>query len=219
MSDIDKAKVEEALAKLAPANANHWTADGKPKVETVKMFSGGQAVDRAYLDANYPDVSVTNPFVVDADENSQAEQKAETVETVQEAPEVAAKTGDVPAPLAEDEDGEDEECEQSIAVIGPRLANVAALLEEIAAKLDSQEEIDLFIHGIHGFQAKLIALLKSVESRSGRTAADSTKPANQAELLAAMHASHAKSAPKRVEKVIEEPRFMVDKAKTKAPLR
>lgn len=226
MSDIDKVKVEEALAKLAPANANHWTADGKPKVETVKMFSGGQAVDRAYLDANYPDVCVTNPFGVKGDENTQVEPKAEVVPVVPETPAVAAATIDVPASVEETASVEsglvEDEDQKKVMVVGVGIAfglPFIERLEEAAGLLETQEDIDHFIHGVHSVQARLVALLKTVERRSARTAGDSTKPVSQAELLAAMHASHAKSAPKRVEKVVEEPRFMVDKAKTKAPLR
>lgn len=227
MSDIDKAKVEEALAKLAVENPNHWTADGKPKVETVKMFSGGQAVDRAYLDANYPTVSVSSPFGVKADENTQVEQKTEAVAPVSETPSVVAETVDVPAPAAtvETEKAAPAAAESATTLkmtqfIGLDVCREDYLeaLENALEDLEDQEDIDAYIHRIHGVQQRLVAALKAAEARSARTAGDGAKPPSQAELLAAMHASHA-TIGKRVTVTVEEPRFMVDKAKMKPKLR
>ena len=43
--------VEEALARLDPANDEHWTADGMPKVETVSALMGQAASRRQITDA------------------------------------------------------------------------------------------------------------------------------------------------------------------------
>ncbi len=39
-------KITAALAKLDPANDNHWTADGAPRIEAVRMISGDQTISR-----------------------------------------------------------------------------------------------------------------------------------------------------------------------------
>lgn len=39
-------KILEALNKLDPQNDNHWTADGQPRLDTLKMFAGEQALTR-----------------------------------------------------------------------------------------------------------------------------------------------------------------------------
>ena len=44
----------DALDKLDPANDNHWTADGLPKVETVRLFAGSQSIGREEITAANP---------------------------------------------------------------------------------------------------------------------------------------------------------------------
>lgn len=39
-------KLLEALGKLDPTNDNHWTAEGLPRLETVRMLAGDQTVSR-----------------------------------------------------------------------------------------------------------------------------------------------------------------------------
>jgi hypothetical protein len=39
-------KTKEALAKLDPENDNHWTTDGSPRMETVRMLAGNPALTR-----------------------------------------------------------------------------------------------------------------------------------------------------------------------------
>lgn len=42
-------QIKEALAKLDVNNDNHWTADGLPKVDTVKLLAKDQSLDRAAI--------------------------------------------------------------------------------------------------------------------------------------------------------------------------
>ena len=50
-------KILEALGKLDPANENHWTADGLPRIETVRMLAGDQSITREQITAEAPDFS------------------------------------------------------------------------------------------------------------------------------------------------------------------
>lgn len=47
-------KIKEALQKLDVANENHWTADGLPRLETVKFNAGGVSVTREDLERDFP---------------------------------------------------------------------------------------------------------------------------------------------------------------------
>lgn len=46
-------KIKAALQKLDVSNENHWTQDGLAKLETVKLFNGGEAVSREDLDKEF----------------------------------------------------------------------------------------------------------------------------------------------------------------------
>lgn len=42
-------KIIDALDKLDSNNPNHWTADGHPKLETVRLFAGDNAITRQMI--------------------------------------------------------------------------------------------------------------------------------------------------------------------------
>lgn len=46
-----------ALRQLDPSNDNHWTAEGSPRLDTVKLLAGGAAVSRDQLAAAAPGYS------------------------------------------------------------------------------------------------------------------------------------------------------------------
>lgn len=50
MSDL----IRDALKKLDPSNANHWTGDKLPRLETVKLMAGDQSVTREQVDTAAP---------------------------------------------------------------------------------------------------------------------------------------------------------------------
>lgn len=50
-------KVAEALRKLDVNNDNHWTADGLPRIDTVRMIAGNQALTREMITAEMPEFS------------------------------------------------------------------------------------------------------------------------------------------------------------------
>lgn len=54
------AKIIEALQKLDTANDNHWTADGLPRIDTVKMLASDQTLTRDVITAAAPNFSRSN---------------------------------------------------------------------------------------------------------------------------------------------------------------
>lgn len=50
-------KITEALSKLDPNNDNHWTSDGLPRIDTVKMLAGNPALTREMITAEVPNFS------------------------------------------------------------------------------------------------------------------------------------------------------------------
>jgi hypothetical protein len=53
----DTTKILEALSKLDVNNSNHWTADGLPRLDTVKMLAGDQALTREAISLAAPGFS------------------------------------------------------------------------------------------------------------------------------------------------------------------
>ena len=70
-------KILEALGKLDPANENHWTADGLPRIETVRMLAGDQTISREQITAEAPDFSRTSSTIAPAAEAEKATEVAE----------------------------------------------------------------------------------------------------------------------------------------------
>ena len=50
-------KITDALAKLDPTNDNHWTSDGLPRIDTVKMLAGDPTLTRETITAEMPNFS------------------------------------------------------------------------------------------------------------------------------------------------------------------
>ncbi len=78
----------DALGKLDPSNDNHWTADGLPKVETVRLYAGSQSIGREEITAANPTFNraVAAQAALPA-EGAEPEAPAETVVTEQGEPE------------------------------------------------------------------------------------------------------------------------------------
>lgn len=49
-------RIQQALSKLDNANDEHWTTDGKPRVETMAVLSGIANLNRAMIEAVGPNV-------------------------------------------------------------------------------------------------------------------------------------------------------------------
>jgi hypothetical protein len=48
-------KIKAALDKLDPANNNHWTENGLPRVETVRMLAGDPSITREQIATDFPE--------------------------------------------------------------------------------------------------------------------------------------------------------------------
>src|SRR5688572_2067453 len=48
------ANIQAALAKLDPTNDNHWTGDGLPRLDTVRMLASDQQISRDAVTAAAP---------------------------------------------------------------------------------------------------------------------------------------------------------------------
>ena len=56
-------KITEALGKLDPVNDNHWTSDGLPRIDTVRMFASDPSLSRELITSEAPDFSRSNPVL------------------------------------------------------------------------------------------------------------------------------------------------------------
>ena len=72
-------KILEALSKLDTNNDNHWTADGLPRIETVRMLSGDQSITREQITAEAPDFS-RSAAVLPGSEDTKPETQTEAVQ-------------------------------------------------------------------------------------------------------------------------------------------
>lgn len=53
------ASLAQALSKLDPLNDNHWTQDGLPRLDTLKMLTGDQTLTRDAIASQFPDYKRT----------------------------------------------------------------------------------------------------------------------------------------------------------------
>jgi len=79
-------KINQALAQLDVANDNHWTGDGLPRLETVKMLAGDQSITREIL-------TQARPGFIRATA-AQAAQAAQAAPAAPVAPEPVATAGE-----------------------------------------------------------------------------------------------------------------------------
>ena len=56
-------KILEALSKLDVANDNHWTGDGLPRIETVRMLASNPGISRDDITKEAPDFSRQNAVI------------------------------------------------------------------------------------------------------------------------------------------------------------
>ena len=54
---MDAEKILAGLQKLVRENDNHWTQDGKPRLEAVRLLAGDQSLSREDIDAAAPGFS------------------------------------------------------------------------------------------------------------------------------------------------------------------
>lgn len=56
-------KILEALSKLDVANDNHWTGDGLPRIDTVRMLASNPGIGRDDITKEAPDFSRQNAVI------------------------------------------------------------------------------------------------------------------------------------------------------------
>lgn len=66
------AKITAALAQLDPQNDNHWTGDGLPRLETVKLLAAAPSLTREQVTNAAPGFSRTNPLTQTEQTGAQA---------------------------------------------------------------------------------------------------------------------------------------------------
>lgn len=87
-------KILEALAKLDPGNDNHWTAEGAPRIETLRLLAGDASITRDQVTA--ADQSF-NREAAKATKRAQAEADAEKAEAQRKEAEALAMQTNVNA--------------------------------------------------------------------------------------------------------------------------
>lgn len=90
-------KIVEALLKLDVKNDNHWTADGLPRLDTVKMLASDQTLTRDSVAAAAPGFSRTTATGYTASSaEQQAPQAAQATESDQRADDLDAGQAEQP---------------------------------------------------------------------------------------------------------------------------
>jgi len=139
-------QIVEALKKLDVSNDNHWTEDGLPRVETVRMLVGDQSLDRKTITAAAPQFTRAAVIAAAQAPTQQAQNTDPTAtpvptsETQQGAPQ-AQSQDQVTTQTASEETSEDEDVDQPVQAAEPSLEDrqteLLHLQEEIA-QLDGQ---------------------------------------------------------------------------------
>lgn len=74
-------KIINALKSLDTGNDNHWTADGRPRLETVKMLAADQSITREAVDAAAAGFTRANPVVTGVDAEGKPATQGEATKT------------------------------------------------------------------------------------------------------------------------------------------
>lgn len=76
----EMSKITEALEKLDPSNDNHWTNDGLPRIETIRMLAGDQSITREAITAEAPNFSRQTAKLEPVVTEQKTEETSEVVE-------------------------------------------------------------------------------------------------------------------------------------------
>ena len=74
-------KILDALKKLDVENANHWTTDGLPRLETVRMLAGNQSITREQVSLAAPGFTRTTAGFAAAVEPADSVETEEATES------------------------------------------------------------------------------------------------------------------------------------------
>ena len=134
------AKILAALAQLDTSNANHWTEDGLPRMDTVKLLAASPDLTREHVTGAAPGFSRTNPILQGAAQAPIAGSSGNGTDpgafAAPAAQQPAAQRGDSDAAQAETQlegaDGDDtpesalEACEAELQAAQVKLGELAA---------------------------------------------------------------------------------------------
>lgn len=131
-------KILDALKALDVANDNHWTADGLPRLDTVKMLAADPTLSREAVDTAAPGFTRTTAkeYVVPAPDSAG---NAAGAATVGEGAPVPATPAVTPAAPPAEEAGattfSNEQAQQ------PEVASAGAATDEVASLAEELEEV------------------------------------------------------------------------------
>jgi hypothetical protein len=170
-------KILEALRKIDAANDNHWTADGQPRLDTVKMLAGNPAITRELVDAAAPGFTRVTAATY-TPPAAQAQQASDPVP-------VGAGSGATVAPAAPEamEQGEGD----SGATFSPQVAEqpevdelAADPADEIQTLAEELEEADARVEEIRAIMVKVTDELNArvAHADAVRLKYEAAQPAN-----------------------------------------
>lgn len=126
-------KIRTALSKMDTSNDNHWTIDGHPRIETVKMFSGNASLTREMISQAAPDFNRSNTTL--------PEQKVETKQTETTATNQPTATREVSAPTVGTPDSGKNADGAPTGVIAPVIPTQAPVGERATAKPNQKAHV------------------------------------------------------------------------------
>lgn len=154
-------KILEALSKLDVANDNHWTGDGLPRIDTVRMLASNPGIGRDDITKEAPDFSRQNAVIP-----ASAPTVIKAVEPAVAAPQNVATEEVVVEQVEKPED-----IEEQIAVLREKLEEANQYLSkatEYRAKV--QNELDDLINlkeSSTGGQCTMTAIQCYLKSQQG----------------------------------------------------
>ena len=154
-------KILEALSKLDVANDNHWTGDGLPRIDTVRMLASNPGIGRDDITKEAPDFSRQNAVIP-----TSAPTVIKAVEPAVAAPQNVA-TEEVDVEQVE----KPEDIDEQIAVLREKLEEANQYLSkatEYRAKV--QNELDDLINlreSSSGGQCTMTAIQSYLKSQQG----------------------------------------------------
>lgn len=154
-------KILEALSKLDVANDNHWTGDGLPRIDTVRMLASNPGIGRDDITKEAPDFSRQNAVIPTS---------APTVIKAVE-PAVAAPQNVATEEVVVEQVEKPEDIDEQIAVLREKLEEANQYLSkatEYRAKV--QNELDDLINlkeSSTGGQCTMTAIQSYLKSQQG----------------------------------------------------
>ena len=153
-------KILEALSKLDVANDNHWTGDGLPRIDTVRMLAGNPGIGRDDITKEAPDFSRQNAVIP-----TSAPTVIKAVEPVEPVAQNVG-TGDVVEQVVKPED-----LDEQIAVLREKLDEANQYLDKATEyRTKVQNELDDLINlkeSSAGGQCTMTAIQSYLKSQQG----------------------------------------------------